>query len=135
MLQLEVLELVMRADPASGDRLNDIVDEFRSGRDPRDLLACLDADQSEVVSVGAWMLGELDFEFYRSEEFVSRLYRLLDHSDPAVRFHALGAIFPALDQRDERTRVVLERLSCDPNEGVRVSARAAATRLGLLGLD
>jgi HEAT repeat protein len=129
MLEIDVLDIVTKEEPRRGDHLNEILDEFREGRNPREILALLDAEHSEVVSIGAWMLGELSFAAYASDEFVSRLRHLLDHSNAGVRFHALSAIFPALDGSDEETRKLLERLCKDANDGVRVTAQAAAARL------
>ena len=48
-----------------------------------------------------------------------------------VRFHALGALFPALNPRDADAQALVRKLRDDPNEGVRRSAEAAAARLSL----
>lgn len=69
-------------------------------------------------------LGQLHFDLYNSDSFVSRLRDLLDHKDPAVRFHALSAVFPALNSQDIPTQALLRKLCSDPNEGVRKSAEA-----------
>jgi hypothetical protein len=131
MIETDVLEIITRDDERAGEHLNALVDEFRSGRDVADLARFLDAESAEVVSIGAWILGELTFDIYNTDRFIRRLYSLLEHSDPGVRFYALGAIFPALDAHDPRCRALLEKLRGDTNEGVRISAEAAAKRLGL----
>jgi hypothetical protein len=130
MIEDEILEIVADV-PSSGERLEEIVNQFRRGRDTSDLIALLDSSDAELVSIGAWILGELQFQLYDSDILVSRLRGLLDHQDPAVRFHALGALFPALDPRDPTTRTLLERMRHDPNKGVRMGAEAAAAQLSL----
>lgn len=128
MIETDILEILGDATDG-GERLNEIADEFRSGRDVDELLVLLDSDNSELVSTGAWILGELSFELYDSDRFLSRLRELLDHQDPAVRFHALSAVFPALNGQDAATQALLSKLRSDPNKGVRMCAEAAAARL------
>ena len=98
---------------------------------PKLLCELLDSNHAELVSIGAWILDELHFELYNSDSFILRLRKLLDHNDPAIRFHAFGALFPALDPRDADTQALLEKLRNDPNKGVRMSAEAAAARWSL----
>ena len=128
MIDSEILEITADASD-SGERLNEIVDQFRHGRDMKDIVVLLDSPNAELASIGAWILSEIPFELYGSDSFISRLRKLLDSEDPAVRFHALSAIYPALNARDAATQALLKRLSSDPNEGVRMSAAAAAARL------
>ena len=127
MIETEILQ----AGADGGERLNDIADQFRHGRDMNDLIILLDSSNSELVSLGAWIVSEIPFELYNSESFISRLHVLLDSEDPAVRFHALSAIYPALNPHEAATRALLKKLCNDPNEGVRMSAAAAAARLSL----
>lgn len=128
MIETDILAILGDATDGA-QRLNDFADEFRSGRDVNELLVLLDSDNSALVSAGAWVLGELSFDLYNSDGFLSRLRELLDHQDPAVRFRALGAIFPALNGQDAATQALLSKLRSDPNKGVRMSAEAAAARL------
>jgi HEAT repeat protein len=130
MIAKEILEIVRDAAD-DGTRLNEIADQFRSGRDLNEILTLLNSDDPACVSVGAWILGELRFELYDSDEYISRLVELTEHKDPSVRFHALGALFPALERGDATTRTLLKKLCSDENEGVRRSAEAAAARLSL----
>lgn len=128
VIEQEVLDTVRDAND-NGERLNRIADQFRNGRDVHEVLALLNSSNDELVSVGAWILGELRVDLYNSNPFVSRLKELVDHRTPAVRFHAFGALFPALNWRDESARLLLAKLRNDPNEGVRRCAEAAATRV------
>jgi hypothetical protein len=114
-----------------GTRLNVIADEFRDGRDVNEIKRLLDCADVRLVSIGAWILGEIPFDLYSSDDFVSKLWELTGHGDPLVRFHALGALFPALDRNSAATQVLLRKLRVDENEGVRISANAALKRLSL----
>jgi hypothetical protein len=128
VIQKEIFDAIQDAKCAGG-RLNEIADQFRGGRNVDDIIALLDSADAELNSLGAWILGELHFELYDFDRFISRLRKLIDHDDPAVRFHAFGALFPALRREDASTHELLARLRNDPNEGVRKSAEAAAVRL------
>jgi hypothetical protein len=130
MIEEEILAIVH--DPTdNGERVNEIADEFRGGRDLNEVMILLNSSDPELVSIGAWILGELHSELYSSQDFVHRLTELTDHEDPLVRFHALGALFPFLDREDPTTATLLNKLRGDRNEGVRRSAEAAAARLSL----
>lgn len=130
MIEQEILQIF--ADQTDrGERLNEVADQFRRGREVNDLIATLDSNNAELVSIGAWILGELRFELYSSESILSRLRKLTDHADPAVRFHALGALYPTLHPEEPTTQALLRKLLRDPNDGVRRRAEAAATRLSL----
>lgn len=128
MIEADILAVLGDATDG-GTRLNEIADEFRSGRDVNELRVLLNSANPELVSTGAWILAELSFDLYNCEGFLSRLRELLDHPDPAVRFHALNALFPALDAQDAATQELLNKLRSDPNKGVRMCAEAAAARL------
>jgi HEAT repeat protein len=128
MIEDEILEIV-RDQQDNGERLNEIADQFRGGRDVDDLIALLDSTDAELTAMGAWILGELRLDLYNFDHLISRLRRFLKHENPAVRFHAFGALFPALDWQDDAARTLLANLRKDPNEGVRRSAEAAAARL------
>jgi HEAT repeat protein len=131
MIEQEILAIVR--DPAdTGERLNEIIDQFRGGRDVNELIALLDSADAQLVSLGAWILDELHLEIYNFDCFISRLRKLVDHENPAVRFNAFGALFPALNGQDAASRTLLAKLRSDPNEGVRRSAEAAAARLHLM---
>ena len=129
MNELEILEIV-RGTSDKGESLNAIADEFRRGRDVHELIPLLDSSDAELVAAGAWLLGELHLARYNSDQFISRLRKLTDHRDPMVRFHAFGALYPALDPQNITTYQLVNKLLLDPNDGVRRSAQAAAMRLG-----
>ncbi len=130
MIEKEILEII--ADQADdGQRLNDIADQFRCGRDVGELVVLLDSDNAELVSIRACILGDLAFELYNADEFLSRLHGLTNHTDPAVRGTAFGALFPALSPQDATTQTLIRKLLDDPNPGVRGAAEAAAARLSL----
>lgn len=126
---IEELRLVMADEARSGERLNNLADEFRTGRDTLQLLAALDSDETEIVSLAVWILAELPLGRYDGDELLGRVRRLTGHRDPAVRFIAVMALFPALDPGDPFTHDLLERLARDPNEDARKMGRYARKRL------
>jgi HEAT repeat protein len=127
MITDEVLQASEDREHA-GTRLNEIVDQFRRGRPIDEIMVLLDSDNVELVSIGAWILGELPLELYGDPSVISRLRQLTAHVEPMVRFHALGAVYPALDPGDPETGALIQRLLHDPNDGVRRAANAAASR-------
>ncbi|MHC4402819.1 MAG: hypothetical protein ACYTG0_24425 [Planctomycetota bacterium] len=130
MIENEVLDIMSgTGDP--GERLNSLTDQFREGRDSSELLTLLYSNDNELVRIGAWMIGELGFQRYNTHSFISRLWELTDHEVPAIRFHALGALYPTLEPEKSATRALLSKMRRDPNEGVRLRAQAAARRLCL----
>ena len=130
MIEDEVFEILRHKD-GHGGVLNEMADQFRRGRDARELIDLLDSDRADVVSIGLWILNDLPFKLYNRDTFLLRLRTLLAHSDSSVRFHALGALFPAFNANDPDDQALLRKLRNDPNEGVRGAAEAAAARLGL----
>jgi hypothetical protein len=127
MIEQEILEIV-RGSPDKGERLNEIADQFRGGRNVNELTALLDSADAELASLGAWILSELHLERYNFDFVISRLRKLVEHENPTVRFHAFGALFPALNWQDVESQDLVAKLRNDPNEGVRRSAEAVAAR-------
>ena len=123
-IEHEIFEILQAPVTVGGRRINQIADEFRTGRDAHELIELLDSPNAEIVSLGAWILGEIATKFYNFHPFISRLWKLTDHDDCTVRFNALGALFPVLNWRDTATRNMVEKLRGDHNEGVRKRAEA-----------
>ena len=59
MIEVEIREIIK--DP---QRLARFADEFRRGRENKiiDLLALLNADNEEIVRIGAWIAGEVKID-------------------------------------------------------------------------
>jgi HEAT repeat protein len=128
VIEQEILAIIHNPQD-KGEGLNAVANQFRRGRDVSELIELLDSRDAELVSVGAWLLGEIHLALYDFDRFISRLRELVDHEDPMVRFHAFGALFPTLDPREVATQELLKKVLADSNEGVRKSAEAAAARL------
>ena len=130
MLEDYVVNIIKSGSNAGG-LFNDLVDEFRSGRSAFELFPLLDSQNLEVLGLGIWALSELEYERYCFEEIIERLMHLTSHDCPSIRFNALGALYPSLSSESQETRDLLRRLANDSNEGVRMSAEAAAARLAV----
>ncbi len=125
------LRSILDSQDDQADALNLLVDEFREGRDPLELLRLMQSSDSESIQIGAWITSEIPFDWYNTPEFINKLHELSSHENALVRFYALGALFPSLDKADKDSQDLISRMSSDSNEGVRSSAEAAAKRLGL----
>src|SRR5258706_8454548 len=125
MIEREILEILEAPPDIGAERFHGIIDQFKVGRDVNQVMTLLDSSNARLVSLGALILSEVSFDLYNSDSFISRLRELLDHEDPAVRFRALSAIYPALSRYSDDTQALLRKLRNDPNEGVRRSAEAA----------
>jgi hypothetical protein len=101
---IEEIRNLLRDPSDDGERLNEIVDEFRRGRNPEEILDLLDCQDGNLISIGAWILGELPLKIYIGVPFILRLEHLTSHEDPIVRFNSLGALYPALDGASARTK-------------------------------
>ena len=130
MRDAELLD-ILGCGQGAGDKLNELADQFRRGREISELTVLLGSESADVVSMAAWVLGELRLEIYDNPPTLTKLRELTAHDDATVRFHALGALFPALRAEDSSTQRLIDRLMADSNEGVRGSAEAAALTLGL----
>ena len=111
--------------------LNLLIDQFREGRDPWELLCLLNSDDDELISNGAYIINEISFDWYNTPAFIDKLHELTHHESPTIRFWASGALFPSLDRTNPDTLELINRLLKDDNDGVRMSAEAAANRLGI----
>lgn len=99
MIENEVQAILSGAADPPRDLLA-LVDEFRGGRDPQELLDLLYSTNDECIRVGAFITSEISTKKYESRRFVSRLHELTDHHDLSTRLYALNSLFPLLGPRD-----------------------------------
>ena len=124
MIEKEVAEILQNPDP-SGRRLNNLVDEFRRGRDVCELLDLLDSDNDENISIGTWILAEIHHELYRNKKIMGRLLKLSRHQNAQVRFNTFSALYPTLSLHHDECRKFLECMLRDPNCVIRSRAERA----------
>lgn len=103
------------ADPPAA--LLTLVDEFRSGRDPQELLDLLYSTNDECIRVGAFITSEISTETYESGRFISRLHELTAHHDLSTRLYALNSLYPLLDPIDRDNLVARLLKDIEPNTG------------------
>lgn len=125
------LRKILHGGGNQADELYLLVDQFREGRDPLEVLCLLNSDDSELISIGTYIVGEISFDLYNTPAFIDRLHELTHHEVPAIRGNAFGALFPSLDRTNSVSLELINRLLEDDNEGVRMGAEAAAKRLGI----
>ena len=132
MIEDEVLAILSNDDDEqAAGHLNSLVDQFREGRNPADVLTILYSENSDLVRIGAMIVNEISFERYNTDSFICRLRELTNDDNPAIRFYALGALYPSFDPANQDTRDLITKLLEDVNEGVRLRATAAAKSLGM----
>ena len=130
MIADEILAVI--ADPLDdGSRMNRIADQFRGERPTSELRDALLSESAEVVGHACWIIYELAFEKYNSVEIIELLTRLVSHTDVNVRFHALGALFPAFLEDHQLGVKVVKRALGDEHAGIRMYAEATARALGI----
>ncbi len=106
---------------ACGELTNTFSDEFRTGRDIRDLIPVLRHEDPEVVIAGAWIASEV-VDQRRGREIYGDLIALLGHSDPGVRFEAVAAVAQLLEPGEDE--IVRSLVNCVVDDDMRVTLRA-----------
>jgi HEAT repeat protein len=124
MSETEILEIIK---DSKGFHL--LVNQFRRKPDVDEILALLNSDNVAIIEVGAYIAKEVLIDSGNAQSLMSRLRQLVSHQNPSVRSHALAALFPYHDWSNPATRQMLDELSRDPDEGVRLRARAALERM------
>jgi hypothetical protein len=112
-----------------GQRINALADEFRRGRDVRELLPLQASADTQVVWVATWIFSEIHEKLYDSEDIVARLHELTAHADRSVRFTAINAVYPFLRLADPATQALLARLRSDESDALRKRAEVIAAQL------
>jgi HEAT repeat protein len=130
MIEDEVFTILRRTGETN--ELNSLVDQFRAGRDPNEVLRLLFSENDELVRIGAYITNEISTKYYDTEAFIDRLYELTNHQVPRVRHYSLAALFPLLSPTCQRAHDLVVKLLNDLNEGVRLAAELTARRLGIV---
>ncbi len=125
----EPIEYLLKNSETEPEAFDRLVDEYREGRDPGELLQLIGSSDNDLVRIGAWILSEIRTSNYDTPEFRSRLIKLTQHQEPAIRLHSLNALFPLLGHGDPVAIELIAMLQSDENEGVRMMADAAAAKL------
>lgn len=130
MIVDEIVEILTDDDDAPV-RLNQLADEFRDGRDIDDLVTLLFNENEEVLRMGTWIASEISFTHYDSKPILEQLWELTAHPNAAVRLYSFNALFPSLSPDDDKSLNLITRLMTDLNEGVKMTAKAAARSLSI----
>ena len=127
MICQEIVEIIGIAD--DGSALNDLADQFRLGRDIKDIIPALSSGDINIILCAIWIVGELPSHIYNNELVLDFIYPLLNNSSAAVRLGALSALFPVFEKSDARALLYLEKLNFDSNEVIRSCAEKALLKL------
>ncbi|QPJ61939.1 MAG: hypothetical protein G3M70_08655 [Candidatus Nitronauta litoralis] len=127
----EIYEAINDPDD-DGTRVNYIADEFRGERDAIEILELLNSSDSELISIGAWILDEICFDKYKKKgEIIFRLVDLCSHEDSNVRYSVLGALYAVFEVDKQFARKILGKMRLDVDEGVRNSVQLITEKLSL----
>lgn len=122
---VEEVKSILSNPKDDGRAMNDLVNEFYYGRKSIEIIELIDHKDENIVCQGLYLLNEISVSYYDDEEFTSRLWSLVDHETPIIRWYAFGALFPLLDKEEMSTLELIEKMKKDTNEGVRLSAESA----------
>ncbi len=126
---IEEVKSILSNPNDDGQAINDLVNEFYYGRNPIEIIELIDHEDENIVCQGLYLLNEISVSYYDNAEFTSRLWDLVDHEAPIIRWYAFGAIFPLLNKEDESTFELIQKIKNDKNKGVRMRGEAAEERL------
>lgn len=106
--------------------IGQLTDEFRSGRNSNDLLDLLHSEDSDVIWIGIYILGEILIDNKPTlDVIIERLLALVEHKDVKIRYGALINLSTFLKESAPRdARNLYLKMSSDNDEGVRKTAES-----------
>lgn len=128
-------EQLLNSGKSRDPMIERFLDEFRGGRDTRDLMSFLESSNISLIEAALYILKELKSNSYRWNILMDRIWTLTEHEDFQVRFQAICAISPFLSPDSEMTRKLLRRGTEDEGLGIRNLSSRIMNRLGLSAAD
>jgi len=106
--------------------IGQLTDEFRSGRNSNDLLDLLHSEDSDVIWIGIYILGEILIDNKPTlDVIIEKLLALVEHKDVKIRYSALINLSTFLKESAPRdARNLYLKMSTDNDEGVRKTAES-----------
>mgnify|MGYP000315045551 CR=1 FL=1 len=91
MIKAEI-ENILKIKPeiARVEKLEDLTDEFRLGRNPSDLLELMELSDKNILSVALYILGEINvYSDITLQKIIKRLFVLSTYEDSHIRYSTL----------------------------------------------
>lgn len=79
-----------KSEPIKIQRLGELTDEFRAGRNPSELLVLLESNNTLVLDIALYILGEINIANTNIlKQIAKRLKVLSIHKEPYIRYRVL----------------------------------------------
>ncbi|MCU0444720.1 MAG: hypothetical protein MUE85_07350 [Microscillaceae bacterium] len=126
MIIEEVLN-VMKDRPISlqAKMLSELTDQFRSGRNPSDILKLINLEDEYLIEFGIYLIGEVIIDNQSIiPPIIDRLYVLLEHKNSRIRLKTFINLSQLLEERDLKEPKELYLKMCkDDDEFIRLTAK------------
>jgi hypothetical protein len=128
MIEDDVIDMMRRQD---ADARAELMDEFRKGRDVRDMLCLLHSKNEQVLWWTLYVVTEVIFDRVSAAAILPRLQELSKGADPKMREWALNALLSTLADfgGDASMMAILNRMAEDSDTEVKESANATIARM------
>ncbi|WP_298423846.1 hypothetical protein [uncultured Kordia sp.] len=91
MIIKQLLEIIDK--DVDGELLNAFTDEFRGGRNPKDIIELLQSQNDELISFGIYVVGEINIEDSKIKKAIKEeLYKLIEIGSSYIRILSLTSI-------------------------------------------
>jgi len=128
MIESEVLNIInKRSVSLQGKLLEELTDQFRSGRNRNDVLKLIASDNVDFIDVGTYILREIIIvDSSILQQIEERLYVLIEHDDSNIRFKSLlilsDLLSDKIDSKDQLDKLLF-RMSLDPDKSIQSTAK------------
>lgn len=126
MIKNEVVNILnQKSEFIKVEMIGELTDEFRSGRNPSELLELLKSSDKNILSIALYILGEINItDINISKGIIRRLKILSSHKDTRVRYKTLINLASLSHEVNaDELNNIYEKMSQDLNEGIRENAK------------
>jgi hypothetical protein len=125
MIENEVVKIFKVKGQKQGKLLNELTDEFRSGRNPWELVRLIDSDNRGLIEVGIYIIREIIIENDDLiEVIIIRLYQLIRHVDKSIRHYSFLLLGSILKEKGSNQEIGLyKKMLLDNDKFIRKTAQ------------
>lgn len=125
MIENEVVKIFKVKEHKQGKLLNELTDEFRSGRNPWELVQLIDSEDRGLIEVGIYIIREIIIENDDLiEEITIRLYQLIKHADKSIRHYSFLLLSSILKEKGSNQEIELyKKMLLDNDKFIRETAQ------------
>ncbi len=125
MILQEVKEIYRNSDKEKlGERLNDLIDEFRGNRDRKEVLNLLNTNETDYIYTALLILNEITIRNKKLlHSVILYLENLVDHPEANIRMLNLIVLSDLLKNIDkEKEQDLFLKMMQDPDKDIRETA-------------